>query len=54
MDQMRNVMRQCYEWSMPYSVSVNGAQDFVSGQLVSEEVSMRLETMARDLVVMAD
>lgn len=51
MDQMRNVMRQCYEWSVPYSVSVNGAQDFVSGQLVSEEVSMRLETMARDLVV---
>lgn len=32
-------------------VSVNGEQDFVSGQLVSQEVSMRLETMARDLVV---
>lgn len=51
MDQMRTVMRQCYAWSMPYGVSVNGEQDFVSGQLVSEEVSMRLETMARDLVV---
>lgn len=51
MDQMRTVMRQCYAWSMPYGVSVNGEQDFVSGQLVSEEVSMRLETTARDLVV---
>jgi hypothetical protein len=42
MDQMRTVMRQRYAWRMPYGVSVNGEQDFVSGQLVSQEVSMRL------------
>lgn len=51
MDQMRTVMRQCYAWSMPYGVSVNGEQDFVGDQLINTEVSMRLEMMARDLVV---
>lgn len=51
MDQMRTIMRQCYAWSMPYGVSVNGEQDFVNGQLVNTEVFMRLEMMARDLVV---
>jgi NAD(P)H-dependent FMN reductase len=28
MDQMRTVMLQCYGWSMPYGVSINGEQDF--------------------------
>lgn len=51
MDQMRTVMRQCYAWSMPYGVSVNGEQDFANGQLVNTEVYMRLEMLARDLVV---
>ena len=51
MDQMRTVMRQCYAWSMPYGVSVNGEQDFANGGLVNTEVSMRLGMMARDLVV---
>jgi NAD(P)H-dependent FMN reductase len=51
MDQMRTVMRQCYAWSLPYGVSVNGEQDFANGQLVNTEVSMRLEMMARDLAV---
>lgn len=51
MDQMRTVMRQCYAWSMPYGVSVNGEQDFANGQLVNTEVCMRLEMLARDLVV---
>ncbi|MEW6603667.1 MAG: NADPH-dependent FMN reductase [Thermoproteota archaeon] len=50
MDQMRTVMRQCYGWSMPYGVSVNGEQDFANGRLVNAEVSKRLEMMARDLV----
>jgi FMN reductase len=51
MDQMRTVMRQCYAWGMPYGVSVNGEQDFANGQLVNTEVYMRLEMLARDLVV---
>ena len=51
MDQMRTVMRQCYAWSMPYGVSVNGEQDFANGRLINTEVSMRLGMMARDLVV---
>jgi NAD(P)H-dependent FMN reductase len=50
MDQMRTVMRQCYGWSLPYGVSVNGEQDFANGQLVNAEVSRRLEMMSRDLV----
>jgi NAD(P)H-dependent FMN reductase len=28
MDQMRTVVRQCYGWTMPYGVSINGEQDF--------------------------
>jgi NAD(P)H-dependent FMN reductase len=50
MDQMRIVMRQCYGWSVPYGVSVNGEQDFANGQLINIEVSRRLEMMSRDLV----
>jgi hypothetical protein len=50
MDQMRTVMRQCYGWSVPYGVSVNGEQDFANGQLINMEVSKRLEMMSRDLV----
>ena len=28
MDQMLTAVRQCYGWSMPYGVSVNGERDF--------------------------
>jgi NAD(P)H-dependent FMN reductase len=51
MDQMRTVVRQCYGWSMPYGVSVNGPQDFTSRELVNSKLSNRLEMMSRDLVV---
>lgn len=27
MDQMHTAVRQCYDWSMPYGVSINGDQD---------------------------
>jgi NAD(P)H-dependent FMN reductase len=50
MDQMRTAVRQCYGWSMPYGVSINGEQDFANGQIVNAEVSGRLEMMSRDLV----
>ena len=51
MDQMRTAVRQCYGWSMPYGVAVNGEQDFLNGQIVNAELSRRLEMMSRDLVV---
>ena len=51
MDQMRTVVRQCYGWSMPYGVSVNGPQDFTSRELVNSKLSNRLGMMSRDLVV---
>jgi len=51
MDQMRTAVRQCYGWSMPYGVSVNGPQDFTGGELVNARLSKRMQMMARDLVV---
>jgi NAD(P)H-dependent FMN reductase len=51
MDQMRTAVRQCYGWSMPYGVSINGPQDFTSHETVNARLSSRLRMMARDLVV---
>src|SRR5437867_3693268 len=51
MDQMRTAVRQCYGWSMPYGVSVNGPQDFSGGEIANAMLSKRLQMMARDLVV---
>lgn len=51
MDQMRTAVRQCYGWSMPYGVSVNGPQDFAGGELVNARLSKRMQMMGRDLVV---
>jgi FMN reductase len=36
LDQMRTVVRQCYGWSLPYSISVNGEIDFNGeGELIN-------------------
>jgi FMN reductase len=51
MDQMRTAVRQCYGWSMPYGVSINGPQDFTGHETVNARLSSRLRMMARDLVV---
>jgi FMN reductase len=51
MEQMRTAVRQCYGWSMPYGVSVNGPQDFTGRETVNARLSSRLRMMARDLVV---
>lgn len=52
MDHMRTAVRQCYGWSMPYGVSVQGGEDFdANGKITNEELSLRLEMLARDLVV---
>jgi FMN reductase len=50
MDQMRTAVRQCYGWSMPYGVSVNGPQDFAAGELTNTRLSKRMQMMSRDLV----
>ena len=51
MDQMRTVVRQCYGWSMPYGVSINGEQDFTDGKVANDRLQKRLQMMGRDLTV---
>jgi NAD(P)H-dependent FMN reductase len=51
MEQMRTAVRQCYGWSMPYGVSINGPQDFTGNEIRNTRLSNRLRMMARDLVV---
>jgi len=51
MEQMRTAVRQCYGWSMPYGVSINGPQDFIGDEIRNTRLSNRLHMMARDLVV---
>lgn len=50
MDQMRTAVRQCYGWSMPYGISINGEQDF-SAEVASPRLQKRIRMMARDLAV---
>jgi NAD(P)H-dependent FMN reductase len=51
-DQMRTAIRQCYGWSMPYNISINGEKDFDSkGILVNSTLAKRLKMLARDLVI---
>ncbi|MFL6482920.1 MAG: NADPH-dependent FMN reductase [Nitrososphaera sp.] len=51
MEQMRTAVRQCYGWSMPYGVSINGPQDFTGEGIGNTRLSNRLRMMARDLIV---
>lgn len=52
MDQMRTAIRQCYGWSLPYGISINSSTDFNERrQLVNKQLSKRLDSIARDLVV---
>jgi NAD(P)H-dependent FMN reductase len=51
MEQMRTAVRQCYGWSLPYGVSINGPQDFTGDEIRNTRSSNRLRMMARDLVV---
>ena len=50
MDQMRTAVRQCYGWSMPYGISMNG-DDFDENGLRSESIAQRLRMTGRDLCV---
>ena len=50
-DQMRTAIRQCYGWSMPYNISINGEKDFdLKGNLINSALSKRIKMLARDLV----
>ena len=51
-DQMRTSVRQCYGWSMPYNISINGGNDFTSaGNPVNSSLANRIKMLARDLVI---
>ena len=50
MDQMRTAVRQCYGWSLPYGVSINGEEDFENGQITNQKLKSRLEMLSGDLV----
>jgi FMN reductase len=51
MDQMRTAVRQCYGWSVPYGIAVNGEDDLENGTIANPRLKSRLEMLARDLVV---
>ena len=51
MDQMRTAVRQCYGWSLPYGVSVNGELDFAGGKVTNVRLAKRLQMMSRDIVI---
>lgn len=52
LDQMRTAVRQCYGWSLPYGISVNGEADFnEEGMIINSVLDRRLKMVARDLVV---
>ncbi|MFN2455631.1 MAG: NADPH-dependent FMN reductase [Pyrinomonadaceae bacterium] len=52
MDQMRTVVRQCYGWSLPYGVAVNGDEDFdAEGRIKSNSANARLRMLGRDVAV---
>lgn len=52
MDQMRTAVRQCYGWSMPYGISINGEKDFTTnGNIRNEVLSQRIQMLARDIVI---
>lgn len=51
MDQMRTAVRQCYGWSMPYGISINGENDFENELIKNEKTKERLAMLSRDLSV---
>ena len=52
MDQMRTAVRQCYGWSMPYGISINGEKDFgPSGNVTKKVLLQRMQMLARDIVI---
>lgn len=55
MDQMRTAVRQCYGWSLPYGISVNGEEDFNDTEEITNALlNKRLRMFARDIIVYGD
>jgi FMN reductase len=51
MDQMRTAIRQCYGWSLPYGVSINGELDFdTKGEIINDLLVKRLDMLSHDLI----
>jgi NAD(P)H-dependent FMN reductase len=47
-DQLRTIARQCYAWTLPYSVAINEDVDIRNGEIASESLKQRLEMLIRD------
>jgi FMN reductase len=50
-DQLRTVARQCYAWSLPYSISFTGEDDLKDGKITNIQLEHRLEMMTGDIAV---
>jgi FMN reductase len=50
-DQLRTVARQCYAWSMPYTVSCIDREDVTDGEVIDGPLQRRLEMFVRDIAV---
>ena len=50
-DQLRTVARQCYAWTLPYSVSFIEGEDVREGKILNSALRDRLEMMSRDIAV---
>jgi FMN reductase len=51
-DQLRTAVRQCYGWSMPYNISINGEKDFNSKrEIINSGLANRIKILARDLSI---
>ena len=49
---MCTAVRQCYDWNMPYGVSITGEQDFdINGDIHNLQLAQRLEMLTRDMVL---
>jgi hypothetical protein len=52
MDQISTAVGQCYDWSMPYGVSIHGEKDFdTNGDIHNLQLAQRLEMLPRYLVI---
>jgi len=50
MDQMRTAVRQCYGWSMPYGVSINGDEDCDENRnITNDKLNIKLGMLAGDI-----
>ena len=52
MDEMRVAIRQCYGWSLPYGLCINGRTDVdAEGHITNQKLNSRCKMAARDIVI---